>query len=104
MTPARKGIVAVTGGNGHLGYNLVKVLAGRGYSVRATVRSEASASPLRALAGVEVVFADILDVSSLRRAFDGADGVFHSAAPNIPWSATPEETVEKPIIVAHATF
>ena len=50
--------VLVTGGNGHLGYNLVRGLVDAGHTVRASVRSlsdPAKTSALRQLVNVELV-------------------------------------------------
>lgn len=74
--------VLVTGANGHIGYHLVQRLVQRGYAVRAGMRHAADtgrAEPLRAL-GAEVVQADLLDEASLRRAMEGAVGLFQNAA------------------------
>jgi dihydroflavonol-4-reductase len=69
--------VLVTGAAGHAGNNLVRALLRRGRSVRALVHRDR-----RALAGlaVETIEGDVRDVSSLRRAFDGAEVVYHVAA------------------------
>jgi dihydroflavonol-4-reductase len=69
--------VVVTGASGHVGANLVRALLARGCSVRAVVHRER-----RALEGlrVETVEGDICDPASLRRAFEGAEVVYHAAA------------------------
>ena len=74
--------VLVTGGNGHVGFNLVQHLVESGYTVRATVRDlkdplkVAHLEPL----GVELVQADVLLPDTLAQAMDGIDGVFQVAA------------------------
>jgi dihydroflavonol-4-reductase len=69
--------VVVTGAAGHLGACLVRTLQARGQEVRALVHRDR-----RALDGldVEVSPADVTDPISLRRAFTGADIVYHTAA------------------------
>lgn len=69
--------VAVTGGTGHIGGNLVRALVARGDEVRVLVRDDA-----RAIDGVpaERVAGDVLDAASLTAAFAGAEIVFHLAA------------------------
>lgn len=69
--------VAVTGASGHIGANLVRELLGRGYQVVVLVRQSS-----RALDGLDVtrVDGDVLDSSSLCRAFSGAGQVYHLAA------------------------
>lgn len=77
VTDPNKPRVVVTGASGHIGANLVRELAGRGYRVSALVRESS-----RALDGIGVqkIAGDILDLQSLRGAFRGADQVYHLAA------------------------
>jgi len=73
----------VTGANGHIGSNLVRALAERGYSVTATVRSLGETTrnaPLSAMAGVELAELDIRDVDRFRSLCDNIDILFHVAA------------------------
>lgn len=69
--------VVVTGAAGHVGGNLVRALLAAGRPVRAVVHQDR-----RALAGldVEIVSADVLDPAQLKRAFAGAEVVYHLAA------------------------
>jgi dihydroflavonol-4-reductase len=69
--------VVVTGAAGHAGNNLVRALLERGRAVRALVHRDRRA--LEGLA-VETVGGDIRDGPSLRRAFEGAEVVYHVAA------------------------
>jgi dihydroflavonol-4-reductase len=68
---------AVTGASGHIGSALARELLARGHSVRALVRRDT-----RGLDGlaIETVSGDLDSEKSLRRAFEGAEVVFHSAA------------------------
>lgn len=70
-------MVAVTGASGHVGGNLVRALLGQGRRVRALIHRDR-----RALEGldVELAFGDLQDLESLKRAFQGAEVVYHSAA------------------------
>jgi dihydroflavonol-4-reductase len=73
----------VTGANGHIGSNLVRALAERGYSVRATVRSlndAARNAPLAALPNVELVELDIRNADRFRSLCEHIDILFHLAA------------------------
>ena len=73
----------VTGANGHIGSNLVRALAGQGYSVRATVRSlddTARNASLIALPNVELAELDIRDADRFRSHCDQIDVLFHVAA------------------------
>lgn len=70
-------MVVVTGAAGHVGGNLVRALLDQGRRVRVLVRGDT-----RALEGLDVerVQGDVLDLDSLKAAFDGAEVVFHLAA------------------------
>jgi dihydroflavonol-4-reductase len=67
----------ITGAAGHVGGALARALLERGNQVRAMVRKDT-----RAVEGLDVekVGADVSDLDSLSRAFQGMDVVFHAAA------------------------
>jgi uncharacterized protein YbjT (DUF2867 family) len=65
--------ILITGATGNVGRNVVQQLVQRGATVRALVRNPASAN---LPAGVEVVQGDLLNVDSLRSAFDGVSTLF----------------------------
>jgi nucleoside-diphosphate-sugar epimerase len=69
--------VVVTGANGHVGANLVRLLLQRGQRVRALIHRNENA--LQGL-DIERVRGDVLEPASLRAAFDGAEIVFHLAS------------------------
>ncbi len=71
-------MVVVTGAAGHVGNNLVRALLAQGRRVRALVHRDRRA--LEGLEGVEIVEGDVRDFASLRRAFDSAEVVYHTAA------------------------
>lgn len=73
--------VVVTGGSGVVGVALVRRLVSDGEPVSVLCRSEGSASVVRSL-GAEPLAGDILDLSSLRVAFSGADLIYHVAGLN----------------------
>ena len=76
----RKLSALVTGASGFIGGRLAERLAvEEGVRVRAMVRDPKKAARLRKLP-LEIVQADLLDLSSLRKAIDGCDLVFHCAA------------------------
>jgi dihydroflavonol-4-reductase len=70
-------VTVVTGAAGLLGANLVRALLARGRRVRALVHEDT-----RALQGLDVERAagDVRDPEALRRAFAGAEVVYHAAA------------------------
>jgi dihydroflavonol-4-reductase len=74
--------VLVTGGNGHLGNTLAKLLCERGYDVRVTVRNPDEVREQGIFAGcaVQMVQADMRDEAAMRRALEGVRGVFQVAA------------------------
>ncbi|MFC1946891.1 NAD-dependent epimerase/dehydratase family protein [Chloroflexota bacterium] len=67
----------ITGASGHLGANLIRALISRKWDVKALVHRDT-----RALEGldIELVHGDILNVVSLKNAFQRVDIVFHLAA------------------------
>ncbi|MER6125466.1 NAD-dependent epimerase/dehydratase family protein [Streptomyces sp. NPDC001795] len=72
--------VLVTGASGFLGGHLVDACVREGHHVRALVRPTSDVARLRTVPGVELVHGDLGDAEALRRASEGVDVVFHSAA------------------------
>lgn len=73
----------VTGGNGHLGHNLVALLLAKGYAVGATLRSLANrdqVARLCALGDVTLHEADVRSYDQLHAALAEVDILFHVAA------------------------
>ncbi|MDA9714430.1 NAD-dependent epimerase/dehydratase family protein [Euryarchaeota archaeon] len=70
-----RGLVVVTGANGHIGNNLCRQLLEKGYNVRGTVRSLDKAPDLN----MEFVEADVLVEKDWDKALEGATGLFHLA-------------------------
>ncbi len=77
--------VLVTGAAGFLGGHLVDMLVERGDDVRALVRPVEDASHLQTLSDVEIVHGDMTDQASLKRAVQGVERVYHTAAKTGPW-------------------
>lgn len=73
---ASTGLTVVTGASGHIGNNLVRALLAQGRRLRVVVRDDQ-----RAIEGLEAerVRADLREPESLRRAFTGAEVVYHLA-------------------------
>ncbi len=93
--------VLVTGANGHLGYNLTKLLVESGYMVRAGVRdkdNEIKTIHLRALDNVEIINCDITDLDQMIDASKGVSGIFHVAAFFAFSVKDPEENLIKPTV------
>jgi nucleoside-diphosphate-sugar epimerase len=73
--------VLVTGATGFVGSHTTRALLGAGHRVRAFVRSPDKAHRVFGdLDGLELAQGDISDMSSVREALPGCDGVIHSAA------------------------
>lgn len=92
--------VLVTGGNGHLGYTLVKHLSENGFKVRTTVRNKKDQNKhkhLMLLNNVEIVEADLLSQQSLENSKKKVEGIFHTAAPVLMWSKDPYHEIVLPI-------
>lgn len=74
----------VTGATGFLGSHLARALVEGGHTVRALVRSTSNRSLLRGL-DIEYVEGYLQDARSLRKAAEGQDVVFHTAAMVVEW-------------------
>lgn len=86
--------VLVTGATGYLGGRLCHALIGRGYDVRAFVRSTSDLSSLPPVThgeegSFELVYGDVTDYPSLLRASSGCHVIFHVAALVEPWLPDP---------------
>ncbi|KAJ1259968.1 hypothetical protein BS78_10G196100 [Paspalum vaginatum] len=100
-------IVCVTGANGFIASQLVKLLLSRGhYVVRGTVRDPGASknAHLKALEGagerLQLVKANLMDYDSVASAVASCEGVFHVASP-VPSgrSSNPEEEVIGPAVI-----
>lgn len=85
-------LVLVTGANGHLGNNLVRLLIEKGFKVRASVRDIKHQEPLRGL-DCEVVEADIVNKNSLIEALQGVDTFYAVGAVFKLWAKNPKEEI-----------
>ncbi|MBM1106939.1 NAD-dependent epimerase/dehydratase family protein [Aurantibacter crassamenti] len=85
-------ISLVTGGNGHLGNNLIRLLLSDKQKVRTTVRNINNTEPFKAL-DCEVVQADITDRESLKKAFQGVTNLYAVAANFSMWAKNPKTEI-----------
>lgn len=93
--------VFVTGGNGHLGFNLVKQLSENGFFVRTSVRNikdNYNIFHLNKIPNVEIIETDLFNLKALHSAMYGMDAVFHTAAPVTLWSKNLKDEIINPII------
>lgn len=84
-----KEISLVTGANGHLGNNLVRLLIENNQKVRGTVRNTKNKEPFIGL-DCEIVKADITDRESLKKAFQGVTNLYAVAANFSMWAKNPK--------------
>ncbi len=85
-------ISLVTGGTGHLGNNLVRLLLSNNQTVRTTVRNTKNTKPFKGL-DCEVVQADLMDRTSLKKAFQGVTNLYAVAANFSMWAKNPKEEI-----------
>lgn len=80
--------ILVTGATGFIGANLVRALLESGSAVRVLVRPGSHPYNLHNLP-LEMVYGDLLDVSSLRAALNGCHTLYHVAAHYSLWTPDP---------------
>lgn len=85
-------LVLVTGANGHLGNNLVRLLISKGYQVRASVRNLKDIEPLKGL-DCEIVEADIADKDSMIKALRNVDTFYAVGAVFKLWAKNPKKEI-----------
>jgi nucleoside-diphosphate-sugar epimerase len=76
--------IAVTGATGFLGGRVVAEALARGHEVVALGRDVSRGAAL-AKSGARFYRCDLADAATMRRRFEGADAVVHSAALSSPW-------------------
>lgn len=89
---AQKNLALVTGANGHLGNNLVRVLIEKGIPVRASVRNIKNTAAFEGL-NCEVVQADITNQQSLINALQGVDTFYAVGAAFKLWAKNPKQEI-----------
>lgn len=85
-------ISLVTGANGHLGNNLVRLLLAKNIKVRAAVRNTNNLQPFEGL-DCEIVHADIIDRDSLKKAFKNVTNLYAVGANFSMWSKNPKRDI-----------
>ncbi|MFP8892223.1 NAD-dependent epimerase/dehydratase family protein [Chryseobacterium cucumeris] len=88
----RKNLVLVSGANGHLGNNLVRLLIKEGFHVRASVRSIQNKECFKDL-NCEVVQADITDKVSFVKALQGVHTFYAVGASFKLWAKDPKKEI-----------
>ncbi|WP_426278656.1 NAD-dependent epimerase/dehydratase family protein [Chryseobacterium sp. S-02] len=88
----QKNLALVTGANGHLGNNLVRLLISKGIPVRASVRNIKNKEPFAGL-NCEVVQSDISDKQSLVNALQGVETFYAVGAVFKLWAKDPKKEI-----------
>lgn len=88
----QQNLVLVSGANGHLGNNLVRLLISKGYQVRASVRNIKNTKPFDGL-DCEVVQADITDKPSMAYALRGVETFYAVGAVFKLWAKNPQKEI-----------
>ena len=88
----QKNLALVTGANGHLGNNLVRLLISKGIPVRASVRNIQNKEPFAGL-NCEVVQSDISDKQSLLNALQGVETFYAVGAVFKLWAKDPKKEI-----------
>lgn len=87
-----KNLVLVSGANGHLGNNLVRLLIKKGFQVRASVRNIKNKDCFKDL-DCEVVQADITDKASFVKALQGVHTFYAVGASFKLWAKDPKKEI-----------
>lgn len=87
-----KKLALVSGANGHLGNNLVRLLLNKGIPVRASVRNIKNKKCFKDL-NCEVVQADITDKASFKTALQGVDTFYAVGAAFKLWAKDPKKEI-----------
>lgn len=87
-----KEISLVTGANGHLGNNLVRLLVSKNIPTIATVRNIKNKEPFQGF-DCKIAYADLLDKNSLVKAFKGVTNLYAVGAAFKMWSKNPKKDI-----------
>jgi dihydroflavonol-4-reductase len=80
----KPGTIFLTGPDGILGNNLIPILIGRGFHVRALIQKGRNADFTESL-GAQIVYGDILNQEEIAKTMAGCDYVIHAAANTNIW-------------------
>jgi dihydroflavonol-4-reductase len=88
-------VCLVTGANGHLGGNLVRELIAQGETVRAGMRDIQNKDDFFHL-NYQVVYTEMQDIESMKKALKGVDILYHVAAVFKHWAKDPINEIVEP--------
>ena len=86
----------ITGSTGFVGANLARFLITKGLKIRALIRENSNPDNIKYLE-LERIVGDLQDPSSVRKAVDKVDYVFHVAADYRLWAKNPQEIYDNNI-------
>ena len=95
-----KNLALVSGANGHLGNNLVRLLIQEGIPVRASVRNINDKEPFIGL-DCQVVQSDITDKQSLVKALQGVETFYAVGAVFKLWAKNPKKEIYDAKVLIH---
>ncbi len=78
--------ILVTGGTGFIGIPLVKKLHQLGHNLKLLVRESSNTAPFKELSNIEYITGDVQDISSLEKAVNNIDIIYHLAAYTAIWA------------------
>jgi len=78
--------ILITGGTGFIGIPLVKKLHELGHGLKLLIRESSNTTPFKELNNIDYVIGDIQDVSSLEKAVNNVDAIYHLAAYTAIWT------------------
>lgn len=81
--------ILVTGGTGFIGIPLVEKLHQLGHKIHLLVRETSDTSPFQKLNNIEYIFGDVRDETTLYKAVEGVDIIYHLAAYTRMWARNP---------------
>lgn len=81
-------IAAITGGAGFIGHHLAATLAGQGARVRVL---DMAPRPATMSSAIEYIEGSVCDTAACRRAFEGADEIYHLAGIAHLWARDPRQ-------------
>jgi len=78
--------ILVTGGTGFIGIPLVKKLHELGHELKLLIRESSNTTPFKELNNIDYIVGDVQDISSLEKAVNNVDTIYHLAAFTAIWA------------------
>ena len=78
--------ILITGGTGFIGIPLVKKLHELGHKLKLLIRESSNTTPFKELNEIDYIIGDVQDISSLEKAVNKVDAIYHLAAYTGIWA------------------